>query len=48
MPESWKDFWFEVGSHLIYIVPSSFVEKILPLAIEPQPATHPSRLRAER
>jgi hypothetical protein len=39
MLESWKDSWFEEGSRLIYIVPSSFVEKILPLSIEPQPAT---------
>jgi hypothetical protein len=38
MLESWKDSWFEEGSRLIYIVPSSFVEKILRLAIEPQPA----------
>jgi hypothetical protein len=39
MVESWKDSWFEEGSRPIYIVPSSFVEKILPLSIEPQPAT---------
>jgi hypothetical protein len=39
MVESWKDSWFEEGSRLIYIVPGSFVEKILPLSIEPQPAT---------
>jgi hypothetical protein len=39
MLESWKDSWFEEGSRLIYIVPSSFVETILPLSIEPQPAT---------
>jgi hypothetical protein len=38
MLESWKDSWFEEGSRLIYIVPSSFVDKILPLAIQPQPA----------
>jgi hypothetical protein len=38
MLESWKDSWFEEGSRLIYIVPNSFVEKILPLSIEPQPA----------
>ncbi len=38
MLESWKDSWFEEGSRLIYIVPNSFVEKILPLTIEPQPA----------
>jgi hypothetical protein len=39
MLESWKDSWFEEGSRLIYIVPNSFVENILPLAILPQPAT---------
>ena len=39
MLESWKDSWFEEGSRLIYIVPNSFVGKILPLSIEPQPAT---------
>src|SRR5258708_9099150 len=39
MVESWKESWFEEGSRLIYIVPNSFVEKILPLSIEPQPAT---------
>jgi hypothetical protein len=38
MLESWKDSWFEEGSRLIYIVSNSFVEKILPLSIEPQPA----------
>ena len=38
MLESWKDSWFEEGSRLIYIEPNSFVEKILPLTIDPQPA----------
>ena len=38
MLESWKDSWFEEGSRLIYIVPRSFVDQILPLTIEPQPA----------
>jgi len=38
MLESWKDSWFEEGSRLIYIVPPSFVDKILPLSIQPQPA----------
>jgi hypothetical protein len=38
MLESWKDSWFEEGSRLIYIVPNAFVEKILPLSIQPQPA----------
>jgi hypothetical protein len=38
MLESWKDSWFEEGSRLIYIVPKSFVEQILPLTIQPEPA----------
>jgi len=38
MLESWKYSWFEEGSRLIYTVPNSFVEKILPLSIQPQPA----------
>lgn len=38
MLESWRDSWFEEGSRLIYIVPRSFVDQILPLTIEPQPA----------
>jgi len=38
MLESWKDSWFEEGSRLIYMVPPSFVDKILPLSIQPQPA----------
>jgi len=38
MLESWKDSWFEEGSRLIYIVPDSFVAKILPLTIDPKPA----------
>ena len=38
MLESWKDSWFEEGARLIYIVPRSFVDNILPLTIEPQPA----------
>ena len=38
MLESWRDSWFEEGSRLIYLVPASFVEQILPLSIQPQPA----------
>src|SRR5258708_13335725 len=38
MLESGKDSWFEEGSRLIYIVPRTFVDKILPLTIEPAPA----------
>jgi hypothetical protein len=38
MLETWRNTWFEEGSRLFYIVPSSFVETILPLSINPAPA----------
>jgi hypothetical protein len=38
MLESWKDSWFEEGSRLIYVLPRAFVDRILPLKIDPQPA----------
>jgi hypothetical protein len=38
MVETWRDSWFEEGSRLIYIVPRGFVDKILPLSINPTPA----------
>jgi hypothetical protein len=38
MVETWQDSWFEEGSRLIYIVPSSEVDAILPLQITPRPA----------
>ena len=37
MIETWKDSWFEEGSRLIYIVPRSFIDKVLPLTIDPAP-----------
>jgi len=37
MLETWKDSWFEEGSRLIYIVPRSFVDSVLPLTISPAP-----------
>jgi len=37
MVETWKDSWFEEGSRLIYIVPSGFIDKVLPLTIDPVP-----------
>jgi len=37
MLETWKDSWFEEGSRLIYIVPSAFIDKVLPLTIDPVP-----------
>jgi hypothetical protein len=38
MVETWRDSWFEEGERLIYIVPSSAVDSILPLQVEPAPA----------
>src|SRR5262249_48881267 len=38
MLETWRNTWFEEGSRLFYLVPSSFVETILPLSITPAPA----------
>lgn len=39
MVETWRNSWFEEGSRLIYILPSEFVDTILPLTIKPAPAT---------
>lgn len=38
MVQTWRDSWFDEGSRLIYLVPSRFVDKILPLSISPAPA----------
>jgi len=37
MLETWKNSWFEEGSRLIYIVPRSFVDSVLPLRVTPAP-----------
>ena len=37
MIETWRQSWFEEGSRLLYIVPPHFVEKVLPLSINPAP-----------
>lgn len=37
MLETWKDSWFEEGSRVIYIVPRSFLDNVLPLTIDPSP-----------
>jgi hypothetical protein len=39
MVETWKNSWFEEGSRLIYIVPRSFTDSVLPLHVAPAPAT---------
>ena len=38
MVETWRGSWSEEGSRLIYLVPTDFVNRILPLSINPAPA----------
>ena len=38
MVETWRHSWFEEGSRLIYIVPDRFLNRVLPLSIDPVPA----------
>jgi hypothetical protein len=38
MVETWRTSWFEEGSRLLYIVPGSFVDAVLPLSVSPAPA----------
>jgi hypothetical protein len=38
MLETWRGSWFEEGSRLLYLVPASFVNRMLPLSIQPVPA----------
>jgi hypothetical protein len=37
MVATWRDSWFEEGSRVIYIVPRGFIDKILPLTVNPAP-----------
>lgn len=37
MVETWRNSWFEEGSRLLYIVPTGFVNRVLPLTINPAP-----------
>jgi len=37
MVETWRNSWFEEGSRLLYIVPTGFVNRVLPLTISPAP-----------
>jgi hypothetical protein len=37
MVETWRDSWFEEGSRLIYVVPRGFIDRFLPLTINPAP-----------
>jgi hypothetical protein len=39
MVETWRDSWFEDGARLFYVFPQSAVDTVLPLQIEPVPAT---------
>ncbi len=38
MVETWRDSWFEDGLRLLYIVPRSSIDEVLPLEITPAPA----------
>ena len=38
MLETWRGSWFEEGSRLLYIVPTAFVDGVLPLSINPAPS----------
>jgi hypothetical protein len=38
MVETWRDSWFEEGSRLIYLVPRGFIDKVLPLRVDPTPS----------
>src|SRR5216684_729377 len=38
MVETWRSSWFEEGSRLLYIVPRTFLDGVLPLTIHPAPA----------
>jgi hypothetical protein len=35
MIETWRDSWFEAGTRVIYIVPRSMVDAVLPLSVSP-------------
>jgi hypothetical protein len=39
MLETWRDSWFEDGARLFYLLPQATVDAILPLQIQPRPAT---------
>jgi hypothetical protein len=39
MVETWRDSWFEEGARLLYIVPAHTIDAVLPLTIDPRPAT---------
>jgi hypothetical protein len=39
MVETWRDSWFEEGTRVFYFMPTETVDPILPLKIEPRPAS---------
>jgi hypothetical protein len=39
MVETWRDSWFEPGVRLFYLVPGDTVDAVLPLSINPVPAS---------
>jgi hypothetical protein len=39
MVETWRDSWFEEGARVLYIYPQQQVDALLPLSIEPKPAS---------
>jgi hypothetical protein len=39
MVNTWRDSWFEEGTRVFYIVPQAAVEAMLPLDIQPRPAS---------
>jgi hypothetical protein len=38
MVATWRDSWFEEGTRVLYVVPRSNIDTVLPLDIRPQPA----------
>jgi hypothetical protein len=38
MVETWRDSWFEEGTRVLYIVPRSMADSVLPLTVTPAPS----------
>jgi hypothetical protein len=39
MVNTWRDSWFEEGTRVLYVVPEAAVDAMLPLQIQPRPAS---------
>jgi hypothetical protein len=39
MVETWRDSWFDEGTRLFYLLPQDTVDRLLPLEIDPKPAS---------